>query len=127
MTINDRIHELRKVILHLTLEEFGKRLGVGKSAISDVEKGRNNVSEQLFRSICREFHVSEKWLRDGEGDPFIKMDPHDELMEWAAEMLADESDSFRRRFIKMLSRLSVDDWEVLEKLCRELFTDEKED
>ena len=121
MTINERIFDLRKNILHMTMEEFGAHIGVTKSAISEVEKGRNNVSDHLFRSICREFHVSEEWLRDGVGDPFVKLDPEDELMIWAAEVLSDEDDNFRRRFVRMLAGLTVDEWELLEKKLRELF------
>lgn len=63
--MNKRVKELRKS-LGLTLEKFGERLGVGKAAISLVEKGTNNVSEQMFKSICREFNVREEWLRTGE-------------------------------------------------------------
>lgn len=67
MTEGDRIKELRKA-RGLTLEKFGERVGVGKSAISDIERGRNSVTDQMRRSICREFGVREEWLRGGEGE-----------------------------------------------------------
>lgn len=121
MTINERVHELRKDILNLTMAEFGRRLGVSKAAISNIESGTRGVTDQMFASICREFHVSEEWLRDGVGDPFVKLDPEDELMIWAAEVLSDEDDNFRRRFVRMLAGLTVDEWELLEKKLRELF------
>ena len=38
MAQGERIKELRKA-LNLTLEKFGERLGVGKTAISKLEKG----------------------------------------------------------------------------------------
>ena len=69
MTIGERIKELRKS-LNLTLEEFGKKLGVGKTAISKLEKSERNLTDQMALSICREFNVREKWLRDGTGDMF---------------------------------------------------------
>lgn len=63
--MNERIKQLRKE-LGLTLEKFGERLGVGKTAISKIERGENGVSEQMLKSICREFNVREEWLRTGE-------------------------------------------------------------
>ena len=67
--MNERIKELRKE-LGLTLEQFGKRIGVTKVAISNIEKGKRNVTEQMFKSVCREFNVNEEWLRNGSGDMF---------------------------------------------------------
>lgn len=69
MTENDRIREIRKEN-GLTMEAFGERIGLKKSAISLVESGRNSVSAQLRRSVCREFGISETWLMTGEGDKY---------------------------------------------------------
>ena len=69
MTIGERVKELRKSLC-LTLEDFGKKLGVGKTAISKIEHGQCNVSDQMALSIIREFNVREGWLRDGTGDMF---------------------------------------------------------
>ena len=67
--IGERIKELRKS-LGLTLEEFGKKLGVGKSAISNIENGSRNLTDHMALSIRREFNVCEEWLRYGTGDMF---------------------------------------------------------
>ena len=72
MTINERIRMLRKDVLNMTMERFGKRVGVGKSAVSDIETGRNGVSDQMFTSIVREFNVNPDWLRNGDGDMFLE-------------------------------------------------------
>ncbi|MBO5033468.1 MAG: helix-turn-helix transcriptional regulator [Lachnospiraceae bacterium] len=64
MTVNDRVKELRKS-LGLTLDKFGERVGVSRGAVSNVELGKRAVTEQMFKSICREFNVREEWLRDG--------------------------------------------------------------
>lgn len=63
--MNERIKQLRKE-LGLTLEKFGERLGVSKVAISLIENGKNALTDQMFKSICREFNVREEWLRTGE-------------------------------------------------------------
>ena len=67
-TINDRVKAVRKA-RGMTLEEFGKQLGIGKSAVSKLEKGLCKVTDQNVLSICRVFDVNEDWLRNGTGGP----------------------------------------------------------
>lgn len=73
MTQGERIREVRKA-LNLTLEKFGGKLGVGKTAISKLEKDENNLTEQMTKAICREFHVDYIWLTTGEGEMFLDSD-----------------------------------------------------
>lgn len=73
MTQGERVKEVRKS-LGLTLEKFGERLGVRKNAISAVENGRNSLSDQMLKSISREYGVSEAWLLDGTGEMFLNKD-----------------------------------------------------
>ena len=61
MTQGERIREVRNT-LGLTLEKFGDRLGVTKVAISNIEKGNRNLTEQMTKAICREFNVDYMWL-----------------------------------------------------------------
>lgn len=72
MTVGERIKELRKNQLGLTLEAFGKKLGVGKTAISKIEKGERNLTEQMAKAICREYNVDYFWLTEGRGNPFME-------------------------------------------------------
>ena len=67
MTQGERVKEIRKS-LEMTMEQFGSRLGVTKVAISRIEKGERNLTEQMSRAICREFNVSEEWLKTGDGE-----------------------------------------------------------
>ena len=84
----DRLKNLRKT-LKLTMEEFGKKLGISKAAISRIENGIVNLTEQNRISICREFNVNEQWLRTGEGEMFLQSDPDEEYKK-AAEKLSDD-------------------------------------
>ncbi|MBM6667507.1 helix-turn-helix transcriptional regulator [Lacrimispora saccharolytica] len=84
--MNERIRELRKH-LNLTLEEFGKKVGVTKAAIGRIEKGERSVTDQMFLSICREFNVNEEWLRTGEGEMFTLQE--DEEAAYVSELLED--------------------------------------
>ena len=69
--MNERVKLLRKT-LKLSGEKFGEKLGVQRNAISQIETGKNNLSEQMLLAICREYNVNEKWLRTGEGEMFIE-------------------------------------------------------
>lgn len=72
MTENERVKQVRKS-LGLTLEEFAEPLGVGKTAISKIENGLSNVTQQMELSICREYNINETWLRTGERE--MKAEP----------------------------------------------------
>ena len=70
ISMNERLKKIRKE-LNLSQEEFGKRLGITGGGISKLEKGERNITEQMQKSICREFKVNVLWLTDGEGEPFL--------------------------------------------------------
>ena len=67
--MNERIKLLRTT-LGLSGEKFGERIGLSKYAISNIEMGKNNLTEQTIISICREYNVDEEWLRTGKGEMF---------------------------------------------------------
>ena len=69
MTQGERVKEIRKA-LKLTLEKFGEPLGVKKSGLSQIEHGKNELTDSNIISICREYGVSEEWLRNGTGSMF---------------------------------------------------------
>lgn len=72
LTINERIKKIR-LDLNLTMEGFGQKIGLKKSAISHMESGKNNPSTQTICSICREFNVRKEWLLYEEGDMYSKV------------------------------------------------------
>ncbi len=117
--MKERIRELRKS-LGLTLEKFGLPLGVGKTAISKIENGDRGITDQMVKSICREYNVNEEWLINGTGEMFSEIDREDQLMRWAASVLKEDSSSFRKRFVTMLSSLQEEDWCFLEEKARML-------
>lgn len=63
-----RMKELRKAHLKLTAEAFGKRLGVNRDIINNIENNRLTHPDQklpLYKLVCFEFGVNEKWLLHG--------------------------------------------------------------
>ncbi|MCI5935264.1 MAG: helix-turn-helix domain-containing protein [Lachnospiraceae bacterium] len=119
MTQGERLKEVRKSI-GLTLEKFGNRIGVGKTAISKLEHDQCSITDQMRKSICREYNVNEEWLLNGTGEMFSEVDREDQIMRWAASVLKEDSSSFRKRFVAMLSSLREEDWIWLEEKARML-------
>ena len=117
--MDERIKKLRKH-LDLTQQEFADRIGVKRGAIANYEIARNEPTDSVISLICREFNVNEEWLRNGTGEMFVELDKEDLLMEWAGRVLACDSASFKKRFVKMLMSLSEDEWEFLERKAKEL-------
>ena len=81
MKIGERIKQLRKS-LDLTQKEFGDRIGVKPNTIGTYEIGRNAPIDAVISLICREFGVSEEWLRTGDGEMFAPA-PAVDLAEFA--------------------------------------------
>lgn len=123
MSYGDRVSELRKQ-LGLTLEKFGKPLGVGKTAISRIENGERGLTEQMMKSICREYNVNEEWLRNGQGDMFRK--PSDEIGYYVEGLLEYEGSGnpFYDMIIEMMKTYHDLD-EKSKTVIREYFRDVK--
>lgn len=119
MTQGEKIKEIRKH-LGLTMEKFGERLGVGKTAISNIENNNRNLTDQMTISICREFNVNEDWLRTGEGEMFKPLSRSETIAKFAGELMKDEDDSFRRQLVEALAQLDEKEWEVLAGIAKKL-------
>ena len=129
MTQGQRVRELRKN-LGLTLEKFGKSLGVGKTAISKIENQENNLTDQMVLSICREYNVNEEWLRTGEGEMFVKLSPAEEVASYVSDLLEDDGENplygIIIQIMKTYSGLSPKSQEVIRDFARQLAENIKE-
>lgn len=69
--MKERLKELRKA-LGLSQQEFSERINVAQSTYAQFETGRRELRDIHISQICSTFSASEKWLRTGEGEMFIK-------------------------------------------------------
>lgn len=116
--MNERIKTLRKT-LNLTLEQFGERVGVTKMTISRIENGKNNVTEQMCKSICREFNIREDWLRNGIGEMFEDLSEDEKIASILGSVFTDtdsEIYDFKMAVFRELGKLDEKDWAVIRKL-----------
>lgn len=102
--MNERIKKLRKY-LDLTQKEFGERIGIKGNTIANYELGRNEPIDAVISLICREFNVSEEWLRNGTGEMF-KPSPSSALDALATEFNLDHSSYVAiEKFLKLSPEL----------------------
>lgn len=123
--MKDRIKKIRKE-LDLTQQKFADKLGVQRNTIAMYEMGRTLPSDAIIRSVCREFNVNEEWLRTGKGEMFVEIPRDEQIASFIGNILKNEDDSFKKRFIAMLKALDEPDWETLEKMSL-LLTEKKEE
>ena len=119
-TINSRFRELREAC-NKSQEEFGRVLGITKSGVSDIERGKRNVTDQhlIMFSNWKEFPIDINWLRTGTGDMFIQRTRNQVITDFLGDLIMDDA-SFKKRLIEALAELDERDWEGLEKLANKL-------
>lgn len=122
MTENERIREIRKS-LDMTLEKFGEKVGVTRASMSNVENGNRGVTEQMRKSICREFNIDYIWLTTGEGEMFANSD--DDYNERIDRIMAGENE-VRKNMIKALVNASDEDIEAFDNLVNYYLQAKKE-
>lgn len=123
--MKDRLKELRKA-LHLTQQKLADKLGVKQNTIAQYEMGRNEPSDAVIVSICREFGVSEDWLRNGNGDMFIPMTRDEEIASFIGGVQSDVEDTFKKRFISALAKLSTEEWKAIEHLMENMISEREQ-
>ena len=114
-TIADRIKQIRKAE-NMTQEQFAEKIGCSRGALANYEIGRNEPLTAVIKSICREFNISEAWLRNGEEPKNA-----DEARRKALARAPD--DSFRDRFITALLELPADFWPEIQRFIQSLSKD----
>ena len=117
MKLKERIFEIRKNA-GLTQAAFGEKIGVSQNFVWMLETGQREPSDRTIRDICREFRVSETWLRTGIGEMKAAQSREEELGEFVGALLADRPDSFRAALVTTLLRFDPvgPEWAALERI-----------
>ena len=110
--INIRFKQLRE-LCDKTQAEFGKALGLSVSGVSDIERGKRNVTEQhlIMLSNWKEKCINIDWLRTGNGEPILKPMQND-LIAKSAQILG-ERDPVFEAFVETYSKLTPGNREAL--------------
>ena len=113
--MKERIKAIRKA-LGLSGERFGEKIGLKRVAISQLETGRTTPTNQTIMSICREFNVSEEWLRNGIGDMFVSVPPDKAIDSFVSKVKKDNG--FKKCFLSTLSKMDESEWDFVEKFMK---------
>ena len=125
--MKERLKEIR-AYFDLNMEDFAGRLGMSRSSISLLESGQRNMTSQFISAVCREYGVSEEWLRNGTGDMFTISGREMEVARIADVMLRDVEPYLKTKLIRMVADAPGEDLELLVQKAREFIAavDEKE-
>ena len=118
-TIGDRISLVIKRS-GLTKTKFADQLNVSAAYISQMCSGARFPSDRTIADICREFNVSEAWLRDGVGDMDVKRTMNQELALMVNELMTESDESYRKRFVAALLELPPEFWPELKRFLEKL-------
>ena len=120
--LSERIRELI-LVRRKKKAEFARALNVSQAFVSQMCSGERMPSDRTIADICREFDVSEEWLRNGTGPMFVEKTRDEELAEFVGHVLA--RDDFTQRLLAALSRLDESEWAMLEQVARKLLDELK--
>lgn len=116
MEIYERIRELRKKHLKMSMEVFGKRLGVSRDTINNIELNRLARPDQkmsLYKLICSEFGVSEEWLLNGTGDMWDNKEAEYGTL---IDRVMTGQNEFAKNIFKTFALFDEKDWEALQAM-----------
>ena len=123
MTKGSRIKELRSLLgsngKSMTLEEFGKPLGVSKNTISNIENGNRGLTNQMCKSICHTYNVSEDWLLEGK-EPIFRSSNGDVASKFAS---ANGLDKMEETLIREYLKLTDGDRAIFRKYLKNVLSE----
>ena len=117
--IGEQIKALRK-FFGLNQTEFGAKIGLKGSSVSNYEVDRVSVTDAVILSICREFGCSESWLRTGEGEMFPPKTEEEELSVLFSSMLTNPDAAFEKKVVSALVKLPPEAWIDFGEFVKEL-------
>lgn len=133
MELHERLRYLRKDYLHLSQEEFGKILGVSRSVIKNIELNllaRPDQKEPLIKLVCKEFGISESWLRDGIGDMIPNLSADEEYAKATTDLRMDKDDRAMKIIINYW-KLSPENkkafWTLIDELTEGINKEKKQE
>ena len=119
--MNERIKELR-LKLGLSQEDFGRRLGVGRGAITNIELDKVKPKPLFVDLICEQFRVNKEWLETGKEPMFSDGLPEDELATIWAQIKASDNDLIKA-IIKSYWQLSDSDKAAVRKMVDKMLAE----
>ncbi len=116
--MNEVTIRIRKVFKDSKISQtaFAKKIGVTPAYIWKIlNNDETSPSDRTITDICREFSVSETWMRTGDGEPYVRLDEDAEFIQVCEEINISD-DNLIKQIIKTYWHLSKDEKAVVRKL-----------
>ncbi len=119
--MNNRMRILRKK-LNLSQSEFGAKLGVSNTAISKLETGENQITDQMAKLICKTYDVNMIWLQSGQGEMFYSADSNITII---IDRIMHGENEFAKSVFKAFASLDDSEWKTVQKLIEAISSKKK--
>lgn len=104
----------------LTKTAFSKKIGLSQPFVSQLASGDASPSDRTIVDICREFGVSEHWLRTGEGEMFVRLSREEEITKFAMSIVRNPDSEFQRQLLATMAKLEPAQWQLMEQMLDDL-------
>lgn len=104
----------------LTKTAFSKKIGLSQPFVSQLASGDASPSDRTIVDICREFGVSEHWLRTGEGEMFVRLSREEEITKFLMTVIRDPDSEFQRQLLATMAKLEPAQWKLMEQMLDNL-------
>ena len=116
-TVNERLKSLR-ISLGMNQKDFGERIEVAQTYLSQIEKGDRPVTDKISKIVCLQNwngkSVNEEWFLTGNGEKFVPETKDEQITRLLSDVLKKENSDFKRRLVTALSKLDDTGWKYLE-------------
>lgn len=106
----------------LTKTAFSKKIGLSQPFVSQLASGDASPSDRTIVDICREFGVSEHWLRTGEGEMFVRLSREEEITKFLMTVIRDPDSEFQRQLLATMAKLEPAQWKLMEQMLDDLIS-----
>lgn len=114
-SITSRFREIFNSV-GISQSEFARRITVTPAYVWKLLNKEDSVpSDRTISDICREFNISETWLRTGEGQMHIQLSEDSEFVQIMAEIQVSDDD-FIKAALKAYWELSDNEKAAIRKL-----------
>lgn len=121
--MKSRILQVRKY-LKLSQKEFGDSLGVSRDVIANYENGRVIPPNSIIKLLCSVHSINQVWLETGQGEMLDQVNRKSDLEILLETLSTNDKDGYKKRLVSVMARLKPEDWEVLERIAREMLQTE---
>ena len=115
--VNERLKSLR-MSLGMNQKDFGERIEVAQTYLSQIEKGDRPVTDKISKIVCLQNwngkSVNEEWFLTGNGEMFVPETKDEQITRLLSDVLKKENSDFKRRLVTALSKLDDTGWKYLE-------------